>query len=106
PVRAVARVLLRGRNPDLPHRLPLLRHRRLALLRPGCRLDPERDSGGAAGAAGRRAAAAARDSRIVVRAAELAVVRRDLRAGVVCEPAPAHTPRWLIWGWFLTIPWT
>ena len=67
----------------------------------------QRDSRRAAAAAGRTAAARAADPGIAVRAAQPAVVRRrsarwrGTRAGSL-----PRQPRWLIWGWLLTIPWT
>ena len=92
-VRPFPRVLLRGRDADLPARFPLLRDGRMAVLRPRRRLDAQRDSGRAAGAARRSAAAGRGDPRVAVRSAEPAVVRGDLRAGVVRVRAAAGRRR-------------
>src|SRR5476651_223697 len=54
-VRPLLVVFRRRRDADLPDRPALLRHRGLAVLRAGRRLDHERDPRGASGAAGRPA---------------------------------------------------
>src|SRR5262245_2034626 len=69
-VRSVTRTLLRRRDPDLPDGTPLLRDRRLALLRSRRRVDEERDSRCASSVARRHSAQNRSPARSAVRAAQ------------------------------------